>query len=85
MSDIVITSTSNLDKELVEDILKDYVEEKTGKFVDSLRANIVDGNFVGFIVKYEDEIPEEVVINNKEEKPKRNIKIDTTFRPWVIE
>lgn len=85
MSEIVITSTSNLDKELVEDILKDYVEEKTGRFVDSLHANIVDGNFVGFVVNYEDEIPEEVVINNKEEKPKRNIKIDKSFRPWIIE
>lgn len=85
MSEIVITSTSTLDKELVEDILKEYVEEKTGRFVDFVYANIVDGTFVGFIVKYEDEIPEEVIINNKEEKPKRNIKIDKSFRPWIIE
>lgn len=84
MDDIVIESSSILKKELVESILKQYVEDKTGKTVQKITATIKDNQFTGFSVLYNSEIPEITVINNLE-KPKKPIKIDTTFRPWVIE
>ena len=84
MDDIIIESNSNLNKQFVETILKEYIEDKTGKTVQKITAKIKDNEFMGFSVLYNNEIPEVPILNNHE-KPKKPIKIDTTFRPWVIE
>jgi hypothetical protein len=84
MDDIIIESNSTLNKQFVETILKEYIEDKTGKTVQKITAKIKDNEFMGFSVLYSNQISEQPTINNRE-KPKKPIKIDTTFKEWVID
>lgn len=81
MEDILINMNSVLKLEQVQEILKDYIEEKTGKQVSKIDAVIKDNALTGFNVKYQSEIPEFKEINNSgHTKP---VKIDKTFKPMI--
>jgi hypothetical protein len=83
MEDILINMNSVLKLEQVQEILKDYIEEKTGKQVLKIEATVKDNVFTGFNVKYHSEMPEftELNKNNGHLKP---VKIDKTFKPMVF-
>lgn len=82
MEDILINMNSVLKLEQVQEILKDYIEEKTGKQVLKIDAAIKDNTLTGFNVKYHSEIPELTEINKNNGHPKP-AKIDKTFKPMV--
>jgi len=82
MSDIVIQMNSTLDKQTVEEIVKQFVEKQTGKAVDKIEAKMNENSFVGFLVTYESETPN---LSNKYDRPKKPIVIDTTFKPVVYD
>lgn len=82
MKDILIDMNSVLKSEQVQEILKDYIEAKTGKQVVKIEAAIKDNALIGFNVKYHSEISDspELNKNNGHTNP---AKIDKTFKPMV--
>lgn len=84
MHDIVIELSSSLPKDVVESIIKQYVEERTGKSVSKIEAKVKDNSFVGFSIKYNSEVPEQSLINT-DGKHKKPVVIDKTFREMVFD
>ena len=84
MHDITIEMFSTLDKHTVENILKQFVEERTGKTVSKIEATVKDNTFTGFSVKYHSETPEQPTLNNQD-KHKKPVKIDKTFKPAIYD
>jgi hypothetical protein len=82
MSDIVIQMNSTLDKQTVEEIVKQFVEKQTGKAVDKIEAKMNENLFVGFTITY---VSETSNLSTKYDRPKKPIVIDTTFKPMVYD
>jgi hypothetical protein len=81
MHDIVIEMNSTLDKQTVENILKQFVEQQTGKSVSKIEATVNDNKFTGFHITYNSETPDVPSINNLERK--HPVIIDKTFKPMI--
>lgn len=84
MHDIVIEMNSTLDKQTVESILKQFVEQQTGKAVSKIEATVNDNKFTGFFITYQSETPDASRLN-KLDKPKKPVVIDRTFKPMVYD
>lgn len=82
MHDIVIDMNSILDKHTVESIIKQFVEERTGKTVSKIEATVKDNNFTGFSISYHSETPEQPALNNQD-MHKQPVKIDKSFKPMI--
>lgn len=84
MHDIVIDLKSTIDKETVESIIKQFVEERTGKSISKIQAIVKDNNFIGFSITYDSEIPEAPVLNTNG-MHKKPVVIDKTFKLMVFD
>lgn len=82
MHDITIEMFSTLDKHIVEAIIKQFVEKRTGKNVSKIEATVKDNIFTGFSIKYNSEIPEQPLLNTNDRKP---VVIDKTFKLMVFD
>jgi hypothetical protein len=84
MHDITIELRSTIDKETVESIIKQFVEERTGKSINTIQATVKDNNFIGFSITYDSEIPEVPVLNTNG-MHKKPVVIDKTFKLMVFD
>lgn len=84
MHDITIELRSNIDKETVESIIKQFVEERTGKSINKIQATVKDNNFTGFSITYYSETPESPALNTNGVQ-KKPVAIDKTFKLMVFD
>jgi hypothetical protein len=84
MHNIVIDLKSTIDKEIVESIIKQFVEERTGKSISKVEAIVKDNNFTGFSITYYSETPVEPTINTSG-MHKKPVVIDKTFKLMVFD
>jgi len=80
MHDITIDMNSTLDSHTVENIVKQYVENRTGKTVAKVESMVIDHVFTGVAITYHSEKP---VIDDQTKNHKTPHIIDRTFKPVV--
>jgi hypothetical protein len=77
MHEITIDMNSTLDSHTVENIVKQYVENRTGKIVAKVESMVIDHVFTGVAVTYHSEKP---AIDDQTKNHKTPHVVDKTFK-----